>query len=129
MQDLATKLKVSSNIVWLGRTDRINDILKMMDCFILASSYEGFGLVLLEAMIAEVPIIAARNSAIPEVLGANYPFLSETGDAIDLARNMSRVVNLNSEDLSKLLTLESTQLKSFDPVLMYKKIIEVYSKT
>jgi len=128
MQDLASKLKISSNVVWLGRTDRINEILKLMNCFILASSYEGFGLVLLEAMSAEVPIVATKNSAIPEVLGANYPFLSETGDALDLARNMSRVVSLNSEDLSNLLALESTQLESFNPAIMYRRILRVYLK-
>lgn len=118
MQELASSLLISTNIVWLGRTDRINDILKMMNCFILASRYKGFGLVLLEAMAAKVPIVATKNSSIPEVLGDNYPFLSETGDALDLARNMSRVINLNSEDLLKLLKIESSQLETFNPVLM-----------
>lgn len=43
--------------------------MKAFDCFVLPSTQEAFGRVLLEAMIAKVPIIAARTHGIPEVVG------------------------------------------------------------
>lgn len=73
-------------MVWLGRTDRIIESLKLMDCFVLASQYEGFGLVLLEAMSANIPIVASNVSAIPEVLGIEHPLLSTPGDPNDFAK-------------------------------------------
>ena len=39
-----------------------------------------FGLWLKEAMDAGVPVIASNNSAIPEVLGTDFPGLARTGD-------------------------------------------------
>ncbi len=42
--------------------------MKSFDVFALTSIYEGFGLVLLEAMCAQVPIVASGVSAIPEVV-------------------------------------------------------------
>jgi glycosyltransferase involved in cell wall biosynthesis len=39
-----------------------------LDIFLLPSLWEGFGLVLLEAMSQQIPIIASRVSAIPEIV-------------------------------------------------------------
>ncbi len=43
--------------------------------FLFPSWYEGFGLPVLEAMAARVPVIAARASALPEVCGSSALFV------------------------------------------------------
>jgi glycosyltransferase involved in cell wall biosynthesis len=49
-------------------------------CFVFPSRNEGFGLPLLEAMACGCPVVAYRNSSIPEVVGEAGP-LVEDGDA------------------------------------------------
>jgi glycosyltransferase involved in cell wall biosynthesis len=53
---------------WHGPVKRPQEALSQMDCLILPSIGEGFGLVLIEAMAAGVPVIASAAGAIPEVV-------------------------------------------------------------
>ena len=52
----------------LGLRDAPGAVYHAGDAFVLASRWEGLGLVLLEAMFFGLPIIATRASAIPEII-------------------------------------------------------------
>ena len=97
-----------------------------IDLFILPSKYEGFGLVLLEAMIAKKPIIAANNSAIPEVLGKTYEGLFSTGDTKVLAEHIKTVIS-DKNFSERLVQSYSGQLNLFDPSKMNTNLKKVYT--
>ena len=42
---------------------------------VVTSEFEGFGLVALEALQYRVPVVASATGALPEVLGADWPYL------------------------------------------------------
>lgn len=122
LQSLADLLEVGPAVTWLGRTKKIPQFLSSIDLFVLPSKYEGFGLVLLEAMAAGTPILAANNSAIPEVLGENYPGLFATYNFEELANKINEFPRLKGqyeEILKKRLIL-------FEPHVMYQKIEDIY---
>jgi glycosyltransferase involved in cell wall biosynthesis len=98
-----------------------------MDVFVLSSLYEGFGLVLLEAMDAGVPVIASNNSAIPEVLGNDFPGLARTGDVQDFLEKMSQFVNI--ENRKHVLQVQNVQLGIFRADLMCSRISDIYHLT
>ena len=126
LMDLCNSLGVSSKVHWLGKTEYINEFLSKIDLFILPSKYEGFGLVLLEAMVAKKPIIAANNSAIPEVLGKTYEGLFSTGDAKALAQHINTAIS--DKNFSKrLLQSYASQLDLFDSSDMNKYVRNIYS--
>ena len=54
-------------IRFVGHVDDVAPIIKTLDLLVVPSRWEGFGLILVEAMAAGVPIIASRVGAIPEV--------------------------------------------------------------
>jgi glycosyltransferase involved in cell wall biosynthesis len=93
LKQMVSHMKCSERIEWLGKISNIEKELSSWDLFLLTSKYEGFGMVLLEAMNCQVPIVASRNSAIVEVMGPNYPFLFETGNVVDLLAVMVEAVN------------------------------------
>jgi glycosyltransferase involved in cell wall biosynthesis len=124
--ELSKSLGIKDKVHWLGKMEHIKEFLSKIDLFILPSKYEGFGLVLLEAMIAKKPIIAANNSAIPEVLGKTYEGLFSTGDANALAQQIKTVITDNSFS-ERLLQSYSSQLNLFDPSEMNRSIKNIYS--
>ncbi len=121
---LAEELGIAQNIEWVGRTSQIQEYLSRMDVFVLSSLYEGFGLVLLEAMDAGVPVIASNNSAIPEVLGDDFPGLAKTGDVQSFLEIMSRFVEI--ENRKHVLEVQDKRLGIFKADLMCSRISNVY---
>jgi glycosyltransferase involved in cell wall biosynthesis len=72
----------------------IRDWLKRADIFVHTSRWEGFGLVLLEAMLAELPIVATRVSAVPEVVDDGVTGILVTpGDVVGVADSLTRLLN------------------------------------
>lgn len=54
---------------------------------VLTSRFEGFALVALEALAYQVPVVATRVGAIPEVMGQDWPYLIDNAEpeALEIA--------------------------------------------
>jgi glycosyltransferase involved in cell wall biosynthesis len=124
LKNLAEVLDISEKVNWVDRTSNVYDVMSTLDIFCLTSKYEGFGLVLLEAMQAEIPIVAANNSAIVEVLGEEYPYLFRTSDKLDLVEKLEQLSNPQHRD--EAIKYLKMRLTLFSPEIMAKKIDVIY---
>lgn len=69
MLERVTKdLNLCDAVIFAGYQTSPRDFYHLMDVFVLASAREAFGLVLVEAMLAGVPIVATKVGGIPFVL-------------------------------------------------------------
>ena len=66
--------------------------------FVFPSLYEGFGLPVLEAMIAGTPVLATRHGAVPEVCGDNAWYFSPKTEG-DLERMILQLLHMPRESL------------------------------
>lgn len=124
LKSLTKKAKLETDINFLGKTDKIIEFIESLDVFILTSKYEGFGLALLEAIDAGVPIVASRNSAIPEVLGDDFPGLCQTGDVEDFFEKILLLRNLDYR--LKVLEMQEKRILLFSAEMMANKIEQCY---
>ena len=87
---LARSLDLNGAVTWLGDVSRAQLAAEYNRChvFCLPSVQEGFGIVLLEAMAAGKPIVAARAAAIPEV--APHATLVEPDDPAALSEALEQ---------------------------------------
>jgi glycosyltransferase involved in cell wall biosynthesis len=59
---------LEAHVALLGRREDVAALMRGADAFVHPARWEGFGLVLLEAMSAGLPIVATAVGAIPEVV-------------------------------------------------------------
>ena len=65
---LAHELGIHDRIHFLGKQERVNELLAMADLMVMPSELESFGLAALEAMACKVPAIATRVGGVPELI-------------------------------------------------------------
>ncbi|MGD0891927.1 MAG: N-acetyl-alpha-D-glucosaminyl L-malate synthase BshA [Terracidiphilus sp.] len=75
---LAHDLGIQSRVHFLGKQDRVNELLPLADLLLMPSELESFGLAALEAMACKVPSIATCVGGVPELIddgitGLLYP--------------------------------------------------------
>lgn len=82
------------HVVHLGyiSDDTRHQVYAQASMLMLPSHHEGFGMTVLEAMTAGVPVIASRRGALPEVAGDAAQFV-EPDDIAGLARAMKRYLD------------------------------------
>lgn len=68
LEALAAELGVADRVGFAGYQPRTRPFFELMDVFALASASEAFGLVLVEAMFASLPVVATRVGGIPDVV-------------------------------------------------------------
>jgi N-acetyl-alpha-D-glucosaminyl L-malate synthase BshA len=83
---LAEVQGVAGDVYFLGKWTEMERLLSVSDVLLLPSELESFGLVALEGMASEVPVIATRVGGIPEVVSEGRDgFLFDVGDTDSMA--------------------------------------------
>jgi glycosyltransferase involved in cell wall biosynthesis len=92
LEELARSLKVPVHL--LGRVPDVAAWLRRADLLIHPARWEGFGLALLEAMLASKPVVATNVSSIPEVVAdGETGLLVAPDDPAALAAAVTRVLD------------------------------------
>ena len=95
----AREKRLEGSAHFLGKQESIEQWLGISDILLLPSEMESFGLVALEAMACEVPVVASRVGGIPEVVTNGVEgWLSEVGDVDGMA---DRVLGILTQPQSR----------------------------
>jgi glycosyltransferase involved in cell wall biosynthesis len=115
------------NVQFLGRQPDASNIMPAFDLFCLPSRFEGLGLVLIEAMLRQVPIAGSRAGAIPEILGdGKYGLLFNLDDLPGLVQ----AIKFAQQEPAQMAELRDAALAhaqhSFSVERMARQTIQVY---
>jgi len=120
----------TNDLEWVrlvGHVAPIQDYLGALDIFAFPSRHEGLGSVLLEAMLAEVPIVATRVGGIPDlIIDASSGLLVEPDDPEALCIAIATLIE--DPNFARMLTKEGMAIaRSMDARSMSERYAEIYS--
>jgi glycosyltransferase involved in cell wall biosynthesis len=105
LKKLANTLSITDKVIFAGHRTDVKEILSGSDIFCLPTRDEAFGNVFLEAMLAELPVVAYDSGAAPEIVIHNETgLISQPSDIESLAANLLKLAT------DKQLALQMGQL-------------------
>jgi glycosyltransferase involved in cell wall biosynthesis len=107
-RDRETAAKIQSDIASFNLTDRIalvgavtserlGELYRAADIFVLASRFEGYGMAYAEAIAYGLPVIGTNTSAIPDTLPGGAAILVAPDDVAALASALRRLITDKNE--------------------------------
>lgn len=129
LKNLVRKSGLEDRVVFLGQQKSVARFFKASDVFVLPSLKEAFGLVLLEAMIAGLPVVATESGGVPDIVKQGETgLLVGARDALGLKQAVERVV-LDKKLAGRLGEAGKKRVKEmFDAKVMAEKTAAVYER-
>ncbi|HIF9502927.1 TPA: glycosyltransferase [Photobacterium damselae] len=97
LKQLTIDLGLNDYIIFIGMQRDVECWLSAADCFVLSSEYEGFGLVVAEALLTERLVVATDCGGVKEVVG-EYGYLVPPQNSEKLAHAMLKISNLSNDE-------------------------------
>ena len=131
LQRMAAERGVAQNLHFLGAISEEQKLalLRASDLLPVPSRYEGFGLPILEAMAAELPVISTRIPVIDELIeDGTSGLLIPYDDTVALAQAILRL--LEQPGLRERLVAGGRQaiIERFDPQALCSQVVSVYEE-
>ena len=124
----AKQNNIENDVIITGWTENVEKYIPALDIAILPSKWEGFGLVLLEYMACDKPIVASNIGGIPNIIkdGING-YLIECGDCTELS-NKIKILIENKSISQKFIEENREYRKKYDIKNVIKKHIDIFNQ-
>lgn len=118
------ELKLQNEIFLVGSIKDSYQHIKAFDVFTLLSRYEGLSISLIEALFAEIPILATNVGGNSEIVNPNTGQLFELDNIDDFLEKLKTIINNKDSIVRENISLK----KKFDLNLMVKTYEDLYKK-
>jgi glycosyltransferase involved in cell wall biosynthesis len=129
LESASAQSGLSQRIIFAGQVPDVRPSYAMSDVFVLPSLTEGSPNVLLEAMAAQVPIVATAVGGVPEIVeNEDAALLVPADDPAALAAAIARL--LDDAELGRRLTRSAAETvsKNHSPEEYVRSLITIYDE-
>lgn len=125
MEKISSLITTNVKLVGPVQQTQLVKYFQASDVFVLPSHLEGFGLVALEALAADVPVIASRVGGLVSLLGNGAGKLVPPNDAVALADEMLLAIETPSE-IYQDKEAKNTILQLHDEKNIIAQVLAIY---
>ncbi len=126
---LVRDLKLDKEVVFLGKQDRLEELLPLGDVFLMPSQSESFGLSALEAMACGVPVVSSSVGGLPELVKHNEcGFIAEFGDINRMAKYTIDLLTNDKKHKKFSENARQRAVKNFDKKHIVPQYLKYYKK-
>ena len=123
LENYAKQLGVLQEIEFLGFVENIKNFTESIDIFVLTSLWEGFGYVMVEAMLSGKPVIAFDVSSNPEIVeDEKTGYLVGNGETEKIAEKIIQLSNDKEKYVYLKENARKNSVEKFDIKLSVEKI-------
>ena len=127
LEEKIRTLGLQESFLLPGEVKDVTDELQASDILCLTSEYEGFGIVLIEAMAKGIPVIAFEYVGVHDIINNNVDgFIVPFGDVDAYAQKLKQL--MTDKDLYERFVTEAlTSVHKFDKDNIMRKWVEVFN--
>lgn len=120
-------VRISDRVHFLGDRNDVRELLPLLDCFWLASGYEGQSNAIMEAMSAGVPVVASdipgnRDLVVSDETG----YLVPIGDSAEMARKTQQIIDTPERSARFSRAAKTRMREVFSVEKMVERHVELY---
>lgn len=127
LQEQCKQLKIFNQVQFLGFRNDVPTLLQQADIFLLSSIQETFCYSILEAQLANVPVIVPRTGGITElVTHRKTGLLFESKNSEDLLAKIKLLLSNKKLQKTIIEQAKQTAITKFSSSLTTKQIVDIY---
>jgi glycosyltransferase involved in cell wall biosynthesis len=130
LMTLAAGLGLGGRVEWMGALNRqqVRDTLQGADAFVSTSTYESFGVALIEAMAVGLPVISANGGGPKEFVTPDNGYLVEVGQTDQTSEAMRTAYRYRDEWRLKAPSVRQLTVDRFGEHVIAGRLGDVYSE-
>lgn len=114
-------------VIFMGKQEKVEDILAISDVFLMPSESESFGLAALEAMACGIPVVASEAGGLPEIIQHSYNgFTAPVGDINKMSDYVLEILNNDNHNIYSINALKTAQ--KYDENIIVKSYEKIYTQ-
>lgn len=130
LKAMVAQFRLEDHVVFAGYQENVPEVMRGFDIFVMPSKQEAFGLVAIEAMAMECPIIISNSGSAEEIVGHNeFGLTVRPDDAFDLQKQLRFVLDRPMLRVQMGEKARQHVMKHYDRRRRILKTLELYEKS
>lgn len=125
LEEHISHLKLEQQVILAGSQQLVEEYYNAADCFVLSSAWEGFGIVLVEAMACGLPVIATDSGGCAEVVD-DAEYMIKPRDSGALSLKMKQVYEMSKAEREILGQTNREKALRFDIDQTCQQWLDIY---